>query len=1101
MEKAPAPKDNNVNQEDPWLTLARMDELEKKDQEIRHDTNVGNADLARNVQSIMDTGELPTISEEDLDNANVQADKDKLEKIKKFKDIEKQIKELEEQVEDTPEEDAPEEDAPEEDVPSEDTPEEDAPDEDAPNEDTPEEDTPDEDAPTKKHRPLAVINADWSHDAKEMAHDLAEQFLNKEIAEAKGLKRIGKAIWHGNFARKYFEQKYTKEFLNGEKTDEQGRTIKDIIKEQKDSVIERFTLGIVENDRRFVHEKAGESIEVSKDEKTNEAVKHAIEDYARARLKPGEKNLKDLNREFQNEVNRIMQEAMDDGRIPREGNIKTSNYLSVAQQAAEYYQELAKDARTAAEHDVAMEEVMAGFRIYNAEVRNGVRTEAHREGIDKIVDWAEKHHVAVPSEIIAGAAGAAMALTQTGARAIFGAAGGIIASSAISGLRERNRVTEDRIRMMRDIANGMEYGGQGSQEDIENLKGAAKRTAKYEQRIDGTLYDMQKATDLTSRIEAVMEDREGENHTRELLSAIAEARVRINFSDAEQKDLISYSSADKRGEERLKLDIALIKAEKSLSEQDKTIVRIMKEEILNKIIDGYDDESGKHHAGVEEKDKDFKKLRAMAALKKSGKSLALGAAFFFGSQEISAAISPEKIGIFEKAGILKTTNNREAEETIIASGFGFNRGKYIENVKEYTNTVENVSDPKQIEYYEQNGYTKTEVQSAYSEATRSVTGVDPSKSTARIEVKYDGWADNGTKVSDGNELRAYIQNGKFISNMRGSSTMNGQTINYDPTATKGFLTIGDAKFEVVGDIDANGQLSWGENGVFTTTTGETIRAIGDNGEKLYRYFEVAIDNGVEDGVQHIIPLATDVGANTFSGQIEQIVEEAIEQPAVYTFSKTFPIAKTFIRDVNTSGLAFGIPLTRTNLGAARAPEAPTMEVSATENTTNTNSTAENTTEATTETTSESSPQAPEATSEAAEPQDTANAPESAPVASESAPATQEGTTPEGAPATQGDTATGTETAPDNESEPDTFSDRILNEINNVKDLIGENGVKFMTNTDSIFGDTSEYTNWWNSLSENGRNAVRSIIDRIESSDEDMPAWGRRFRAWYSANAR
>ena len=771
--------------------------------------------------------------------------------------------------------------------------------------------------------PLVAINADWTHDSKEIAHDLAEQALNDEVAKG----NIAKRIWKGTLFKKFYEEKYAKEFLSGERQDEKGRTIKDIIKEQKSSVIERFTMGVIENDRRFVHEAAGEKLEKANPELTA-SIRSAIEEYAKATPEPGQ-NLKDLDREFQNKVGRIMQEAIDGGLIEK-GN-KTTNYLSVAKEAARRYQELATNARGKAEHEMAMEQVMAGFRVYNAEVRNGVRTEAHRDNIDKITNWWESSKIGqfIPSEIVAGAAGAALALTQTGTRAIFGAAGGIIASSALSGLKERNRITEDRTRMLRDVANGLSYDGKGlNKEQIKEIKGRnARKMAKYEANIGGTLYDMQKATDLASRIESVMEDTEGgENHTKELLSAIAEARVRTNFSDSEQKDLISYSSADKRGDERLRLDIALIKAEKSLSEQDKIIVRAMKQEILDKITEGYDDESGEHHAGVDENDEQFKKLRAKLALKKAGKTLALGSAFFLGSQEIASIISPNKIGIFERAGLIKTTNSSEASETLLAKGFDFvNRGKEnpADVITRYETTSIRTDNPDVINRYEADGYTKTEVSSAWSEPHREIADIDPANSTAKIDVKYDGWAINGSRAADGNELRTGIENGRFFSTMRGTSTVNGQTVNYDPTNTKGFLTIGNSKFEIVSSIDQNGQLSWGENGVFTTTTGETIKAIGDNGEKLYRYFEVALDNGVDpDGVQHIIPLATDVGSNSFSGTMQQIIETAVEHPAVYEFTKQIPITETIIRDVDFNGFAFAPELGRTGLGEVRASEAP-----------------------------------------------------------------------------------------------------------------------------------------------------------------------------------
>ena len=900
-----------------------------------------------------------------------------------------------------------------------------------------------------KNRPLVAMNIDWSHDQRELAHDLAEESLNAEVSGAKGVKGIIKRIWKGNLFKKYYEQKYTKEFEAGKRTDKDGRTVQDLIKDQAPDVMERFILGATE-DLSYIHQhignkrnENGEYVDGEKlkkaDKFTNALIKQAIIDYARKSLEPGQK-LSDLDREFRNETRRIMEEAFEDNRISK--GFKNTNFLATAKEAARRYEEIAANAKDKAEQDKAMAEVMAGFQLYNAEVRSNVRTEAHRDNIDKITNWFESKASFIPSEIIAGAAGAALALTQTGARAAFGAAGGIIASSAITGLRERNRITEDRASMMRDLANGMEYNGAGK---------------KYEKRIGGTIYDMQTAGSLTSNLENALNS-EGESRSEDILRAIAEARVRIDLSDSEQKDLISYSSADKRGKERLDLDMAVIRAEKSLSREDLKTLDIIKAEIRNQIVKG--------DGGLEEKDKDFKRYRAFTAAKKAGKTLVLGAAIFAGSQEVMAALDPSKIGIFEKAGLLKTENNLDAKETLLAKGVDKIRGVKDSytipgETTSYTDMHENISDPDQIARYEANGYTKVETSPGWSEPNDKIVAVDPSASTAKVDVAYDGWANNGTKLSDGNELRAYIENGKFISSMKGNSTLNGQNINYDTNSVKAFLTIGDSKFEIAGSLNEKGQLTWGENGVFTTTTGEAIKAIGDNGEKLYKYFEIAADNGVDaDGVQHIIPFATDVGANTFSGKIEQVVTETIDHPAVYSFSKvisdTGP-ATEVIRDTTFNGVGFAPVLGRRGLGRAAAPEATEeapeapAEVSAAS-------------EAQAETPPEASPEAPEPASNIEAPSDTTNAPEAqaeAPEATEEAPEAQ------------------AESSPESELRP--YLDKYEQTIKDYTNLIGNDLANaLLTPEEYTPGNAGRWDNYVRRLTPEGKQALKDI-DRVYRS--------------------
>ncbi len=753
----------------------------------------------------------------------------------------------------------------------------------------------------EEKQPLTAVNIDYSHDEKEIARDLAEQALNAEISDAKGIKGAVKRIWKGTLFRKFFEKRYTNQFISGERTTENGETALNVLKKQMPDTMERFVLSAVEEEDGYVHGKSGERLE-EVDKETNEKLKSAIAEYARKRPGLGE-NVADLNREFKNEIGRILAEKMD-------SDSGKDNYLQVAEEAAKRYQELAVAAKTKAEHEAALEQVMAGFQAYNAEARSNVRTEAHYDGIDKLIDKIESRGLdVVPAEYIAGALGVITSLTQTGARAALGAAGGIAASGIISGLKERNRITEDRVRMMRDIANGMDYDA-----------------GKYEKKIGGTLYDMQPASKLAASIQDAI-DYKGEDRAERLMEAIAEARVRIDFSDSKQKDLISYSSSSSRGKERLELDKILIKAERALSEKGREKYELIQDEIRQEIIEGYEDEAGNYHAGVKQKDKDFKKFRALSAMKKAGKSLAIGGAMFFVSQEVMAAIDPAKIGVFEKAGILKGENNTDAKETILASGFGKMRGTYEVSGAPRSDIHENISDPEQVRMYEEAGYTKVETAPATHEATPpDVAEVDPSASTARVEVRYDGWANNGTKLSDGNELRAHIENGKFVSTMRGASTMNGQAIDYDPSSIKAYLTLGDSKFEIAGSLNEAGQMTWGENGVFTTTTGETIKAISDNGEKLYKYFEIAVDNGPDaDGITHIVPLATDAGTNSFSDKIQQLVEGIpVERPATYTFIKDIAGPnETVIRDITTNGVGFAPDVMRRGLGRAyNAPETP-----------------------------------------------------------------------------------------------------------------------------------------------------------------------------------
>lgn len=891
--------------------------------------------------------------------------------------------------------------------------------------------------------PLAAINADFTHDKKELAHDIAEQQLNEEQAKSNLIKRI----WKGSIARKYYQKKYERQLLSGERaagTGDDGKDIMldDIIRDRSGSAIRRFVLGATE-DMQYIHEKIGKERKdgtydgeklTEADAETTNAVRGAIEKFASAKIPEGG-SIEDLKRIFGNDIKRIKAEARDQGQ-----NIDATmidNYLEVAVQA-----------RQRVEHGIAMDRVMEGFKVFNADVRNNMRTEAHRDNIDKIVNKVESSRFVsvIPAEALAMAAGTAWSLIQTGARSaarIAAPVGGIAVSGVLAGLRERNRVTEDRARMMRDAAVGLEYDGMSDEE----IKGhRAKKRAKYEARIGGTLYDLRSANELTSNIAQALDSGDGEAKLR----AIAEARVRIGYSDSEQKDLISYSSADRMGDERTNLDMAVIRAEKSLSEEEKRRLEILKTVVRKEI-----------NNDVNENDQDFRKVRAAQAVKQAGKTVLIGSAVFFASQEIMATIDPNKVGLFEKVGILKTQNNENAQETILASLAGPSV-----RTETHVDTIEDISGDRQAEInqYEQAGYTKVEKTAAWTETKKDLVEVDPSQSTAQVKVEYDGWANNGTSVSDGNELRLYLNNGQITSGMHGVSTMGGEALDYDAAAAAGrvklYLTIGDSKFEVASKVNSAGELAWGENGLFTTTTGETIQAVSNNGEKLYKYAEIVLDNGKDaNGISHIIPFATDLGPDSFSGKIQQVAETTVEHPAMYDFVKT--TVTEIPRDISYGGIATA-QTSRVGLGGPRTAnngggDGPMAIV---------------------DTTGDIPPEIIEG-SEAQEIVNNINNEASNPA--ENNNMNQEATlgrnTPPAQSAEQADTAKAE------------FTERIRRDFGN---LVGEDGVNYMSGNINDNNTATGISQWWNSLNQEAKDAV------IDFEREYHP-YGTMLRSWLQLN--
>lgn len=258
------------------------------------------------------------------------------------------------------------------------------------------------DVEPKEYQPLVAINLDWTHDRHEIAHDLAEQSLKAEVAKSNVIKRL----WKGALFKKHYETKYTQEFIDGKRTDEDGRTVDDIIKAESPAIMEQFVLGATQELHDIYQEigksgKNGEEFEKA-DEKTNALIKQTIIDYARRSLEPGEK-ISDLDRDFRDKTRQIMEEAGKEKRISE--GFKQMNFLKTAKEAAKRYEEILKgyedvaiNAKSKAEQDKAMALVMAGFQVYNVKAINQINLKSHRENINKIVHWLDQNQEAPEAE-------------------------------------------------------------------------------------------------------------------------------------------------------------------------------------------------------------------------------------------------------------------------------------------------------------------------------------------------------------------------------------------------------------------------------------------------------------------------------------------------------------------------------------------------------------------------------------------------------------------------------------------------------------------------------------------------------------------------------
>ncbi len=722
--------------------------------------------------------------------------------------------------------------------------------------------------------PLVAMSVDLSQELREEALDVAARAVDEEVAQKGFITRL----WKGTLFNKYYKRRYARELLSGDRTVAyQGENItlaEKLERERGNVVVQRFVFGAVEG-AHAIHEHAGEHNREA-DAVTTARLKQAIKDYATADVDPDDPEaLQRITNQFRNDVD-FQRAAARDGGQPFDAAL-ANNYLEVA-----------KTARQAVAHGIAIDRVMSGFKAYEGTSRSRIRSAEHLNHLDKALNWLEDHNLVVPAQAIAAGVGLASALTQTGARLVGGVGAGIAVSSVLSGAKAYNRATSDRQTMLRSAAQGLEYSGTAesssdseSSDDSEQSDGfankRARRTRKYEAKIGGTVYEMVRATDLRRNLDQARES----GDRQALLQAIAAARVRLDFTDQTDKDLLAYSSPDKVGQEALDLDIALIRAEKSLPSEDAENLSKLQDRIKQAIT-----------REVEQRDTDFNSVRRRIAIQKGLKTGISAAATFVISQEAVAALDPHRIGLLERAGILKTHNAADASQTLLAEAVAGPRSRVVDSQELRGDQV------VERDFYKEHGYIETEIQPASTSIESVTRDVPLAEASGQVQAHVQ-YANNGTRVSDGNELRLFGHGDtSLVSGLRGVSTLpGGRQINFDQVASegrlRGLVTLGDGRqFLVEPRLNAAGQYVFGDgNGVYTLIkpdgTPVGTSAFGNG----FRTFSTGVVDSVNaDGTVNFISAATAGGRGNFSGTVRQLVPSAVVHPAVYVLNKAEAVA-------------------------------------------------------------------------------------------------------------------------------------------------------------------------------------------------------------------
>ena len=717
---------------------------------------------------------------------------------------------------------------------------------------------------------IAVAELDVERDVRDAIRAEADRMHTEYLQGIEGYDENGKPIIRVGKARRFvrrmifgsmfkeanivhYEKQVREEFENGtRKLDQSG--------------IERFTMAYAhEAEDVLIHEHAGEdynAYSVKVDEDGNEYVERRFlgEDSqiktervdADSKVAQNTIDLRDAIRDFAAGLidEKTLRARIDDIRRDENGEINRAYSI-------DNYVEAAIAARENIEHGYAMENVMEGFAYINGEARRNVRTQEHRDNLDRITHALLSNRVTrfIPPEAIAVGVGAVANIGKFGASAAarFGfALGGVAVSGTMAGMKERARVTRERSVAQRRLAQGGELGG-----------------TKFDKQLGETIQGMASAEKLTADLNSAMEAFNNENASEEernralnlLRAQLGRVEALVTISDRDGVDMIRYTNGDNETIEnqRLRMDIARAEARSLLLKNGVTQEELARtREYLER--DTYESEED----GLNAKEAAFRSLRRKRALKRAVATAAIGVATTLGTQELSAAFNDDVHGIWDH--LTHHQDNDGATQTLLAHAFGMEQSATTVE----TAISQGVDEATAAQYRNREGFTVKEA------GTRTVTENGQISQSEYLEQHgeslHRNWFNNNTEAYDGNELGIHTsESGGFITSMSGASTRGGESLSFGGgEGIKGYLTLnsGQAPIEVAGKV-VNGQVDFSE--------GLDALGLGDIGRTgAYKFFEVAKVAGENaDGSLDINVLATSVGNGFGDGMINSTISREV----------------------------------------------------------------------------------------------------------------------------------------------------------------------------------------------------------------------------------
>lgn len=772
------------------------------------------------------------------------------------------------------------------------------------------------------YNPLAAVSIDREQMADDRSWEEARDRLKKELDMASPVDKDGNRVkvglgarvknaftrmWKGNIFRGYYERKYQREArekytgiesLKLTNDDGTPMTSEQLNERAKSDARYALILRMGQDNDGYVSEMAGEWRE-KLDEQSEEyqMMTAALRDYV-TKDENGKYKIETVEA-FNEEMNRIRASLYG---IDTEKPDWQEEWQAIKANVAslDNYQAIAMYVRAQVEHGESIDNVLKNFRMYDAESREGARTELYRTKMEAAIDRFQHSKIGqfIPPEWAATAAGA---LSWAGGAIVrsklvqWGSFGlSAVAAGGLAGVKRSNQMKVDRTLASRDRAMGR-MQGRGAELESESA-------------LQGTTYQMESSSDLISSIDQARQS----GDIQQIKKAIDEVILRQVISDSRGIDLISYSNPESVEHERtqllareLELEAAYIAAVREANPDfDFSDYRSQVLNAVNQIwetgnpadMNSVGDEVPAERLmeirdDILARDRAFNGIRRRQAFTTGLRTAATSVAFSAAFQEVVAFFNDNIQGVGEA---LMGRNADAGSKTAvlglydrITDLFGVNQTAGATAAEAVAGTTRRVNaghvDDELLKQWQDQGYDVHENYGIVDVTeTKTVSATEAVQGNAHIHRA--GWFDNGTGISDRGELALHNSGGNYTydilhdyTSSNGISVSNQQMLQ---SAQNGNLRlmVSPTRGTQMNPFEVTGHLE-GSRVVFDVEPNSPVAQMLNSGS--FHTAEVF-------DVSNNMVLATDVGTGT-ADSLTTTVTRGVEQVVSY--------------DVTTPGIA------------------------------------------------------------------------------------------------------------------------------------------------------------------------------------------------------